>query len=84
MKVPILRCSFCDNPAAENHHGVGRVHFDEFTIPVCIDHHRRLTAVLYQVDPNLMLKADSVEERKRRVRLACATLLWALDAKEFS
>jgi hypothetical protein len=72
------RCIFCDRPAAEWHHPPGRNHCTWFRIPLCIHHHRLVTAAYDNADRTIMKRASSPAKRIIRALKACVVFMWLL------
>jgi hypothetical protein len=84
MNVPrpkVPRCVKCGSTRKiEMHHIGGRNHIAWFLVPLCRDHHVRLTVLIEQAGgKEIMQYTDDEAERKRRVRLAVYIFLWFLE-----
>ena len=77
-----LRCTICGSTdQVEKHHVGGRNHVVWFTIPLCRDHHVRLTRYIEGAGIDMRYTPDRLE-RIRRARQAVCMLLWFLDMQE--
>jgi hypothetical protein len=77
-----LRCTICGSThRVEKHHVGGRNHVVWFTIPLCRDHHARLTRYIEGAGIDMRYTADRLT-RIRRARQALCMLLWFLDMQE--
>jgi hypothetical protein len=77
-----LRCTICGSAdQVEKHHVGGRNHVVWFTIPLCRDHHVRLTAYIAAAGVDMRYSPDRLA-RLRRARQAICMLLWFLDMEE--
>lgn len=77
-----LRCAICDSTdQVEKHHVGGRNHVVWFTVPLCRDHHVRLTRYIEGAGIDMRYTPDRLT-RIRRARQAIAMLLWFLDMQE--
>jgi hypothetical protein len=75
----ILRCAKCGSPQnVELHHIAGRNHVVWITIPLCREHHVRLTVAIQQAGIDMRYTSDTAE-RLRRARRAIYVCLWLLD-----
>jgi hypothetical protein len=78
-KLSNLRCAKCDSSQnIELHHLGGRNHVAWITIPLCRDHHIRLTVAIRQAGINMRHTSDR-EERHKRARLTALLFIWFLD-----
>ena len=78
-KHSTLRCAKCGSPqSVELHHLGGRNHIVWITIPLCRDHHIRLTVAIRQAGIDMRYTRDEAE-RLRRARQAIYLCLWFLD-----
>ena len=76
---PILRCAKCGSPRnVELHHICGRRHVVWITIPLCREHHVRLTVAIRQAGIDMRYTSDTAE-RLRRARQAIYVCLYFLD-----
>lgn len=79
QRAQILRCAKCGSSRnVELHHIGGRNHVAWITIPLCQDHHMRLTAAIQQAGIDMRYTSDK-PERLRRARQAIYACLWFLD-----
>jgi hypothetical protein len=70
------RCCFCGSRRTiEFHHVGGRQHAPHFTLPLCIPHHRKVTAALFNARIDMTYTPDR-HERQRRVTQAVLVFLW--------
>jgi hypothetical protein len=77
-----LRCAICDSTDhVEKHHVGGRNHVAWFTVPLCRDHHVRLTRYIERAGIDMRYTPDRLT-RIRRARQAISMLLWFLDMQE--
>ena len=72
------RCTFCDGAAAEWHHPAGRNHCSWFRIPLCVHHHRQVSAAYDNADRTMMKQASSPAKRVIRALKACVVFMWLL------
>lgn len=73
------RCVVCGNAVGvENHHVGGRYHIAWFTIPLCRNHHVRLTRAIRQAGIEMSFTPD-IRERFARARMTTFVFLWLLD-----
>jgi len=77
-----LRCTICDSTKqVEQHHVGGRNHVVWFTIPLCREHHVKLTRYIEAAGVDMRYTPDR-RTRLRRARKAICMLLWFLDEEE--
>ena len=75
-----LRCTICGSTKqVEMHHAGGRNHVVWFTVPLCREHHVRLTAYIAAAGIDMRYSPDRLT-RIRRARQAICMLLWFLEA----
>jgi hypothetical protein len=80
-------CAICGSDSFSNrierHHLGGVANAPFFTIPLCVDHHLRVTALINQASRqegvDLMQESSDPGERARRARLAAMIFLWFVD-----
>jgi hypothetical protein len=78
------RCAFCGSTdRVEAHHLGGREHARYYTIPLCGEHHNRVTRAIEQMGRQsgvgLMQHTDDAAERVRRARLAALIFQWFVE-----
>jgi hypothetical protein len=77
-----LRCTICGSTKqVEQHHVGGRNHVVWFTIPLCREHHVKLTRYIEVAGVDMRYTPDR-RTRLRRARKAICMLLWFLDEEE--
>jgi len=77
-----LRCTICGSTdQVEKHHVGGRNHVVWFMIPLCRDHHVKLTRYIEGAGIDMRYSPDRLI-RLRRARQAIYMLLWFLDMQE--
>jgi hypothetical protein len=77
-----LRCTIGGSTKqVELHHVGGRNHVVWFTIPLCREHHVKLTRYIEAAGVDMRYTPDRLE-RLRRARKAIYMLLWFLDTEE--
>lgn len=75
----LSRCAICGaREQIELHHLGGAAHAPYFTIPLCREHHVRVTRAL-QLAKVCMSYTTELAERCRRARLACQVFLWFVE-----
>src|SRR5437867_4120261 len=80
-----LRCALCgSSDRVQRHHLGARNHAPFFTIPLCWEHHKRVTAAIQQMGRqmggiDLMKYTSDISERARRARLAAYVFLWFIE-----
>jgi hypothetical protein len=73
------KCVLCGSTEKiELHHVGGRNYVPWFTIPLCRDHHVKLTALIYQAGID-MRYVSSEQERISTARQAAYVFLWMLE-----
>src|SRR4051812_22515287 len=81
-KKPKWPCALCgSSKKIELHHGGGRNHVPWFTIPLCREHHVKVTALIYQAGID-MRYVSSEEERLSIARQAIYVFLWILEERQ--
>lgn len=76
-----LRCLCGSSEKVERHHVGGRQHVAWLTVPLCLNHHARVTAALRHAGVDMRCTPDK-RERLRRARRATLVFLWALEELE--
>ena len=78
-KILRRRCVLCGSAGdVELHHVGGRNHVFWFLVPLCREHHVKLTALIYQAGIDMRFTTDVIE-RISRARRAVVVFLWMLD-----
>ena len=72
----ICHCGSTRN--VELHHVGGRNHVVWFLVPLCREHHLKLTRMIERAGVDMRYTPDK-EERMRRARLATYIFLWFID-----
>jgi hypothetical protein len=73
---PCLRCAICvSSENVERHHVGGRFHIAWFTIPLCLNHHQKITAMLRVSEVDMCFTSDS-KQRFIRILQAVLIFLW--------
>jgi hypothetical protein len=77
-----LLCTICESTHhVERHHVGGRNHVVWFTIPLCREHHVKLTRYIEAAGIDMRYTPDRLT-RLRRARKAVYMLLWFLEEEE--
>ena len=79
MRSKPRHCVLCGNGQdIELHHVGGRNHVPWFTVPLCRDHHVKLTALIHQAGIDMRYVSNE-QERISTVRQAVYVFLWMLE-----
>jgi len=72
------RCAICGSEEIERHHVGGKNHIVWFTMPLCVTHHRQLSAVIAAAKIDFTY-TDDPKERLVRAQEACQVFQWMLS-----
>ncbi len=77
-RIGSFKCLCGSSKNVELHHVCGRNHVVWFLVPLCREHHVKLTLMIEQAGVDMRFTSDPAD-RMRRARLATYIFLWFVD-----